>query len=467
MDSNASRQSGTPAIAGGPSIAERIAASPELQERLMARVGTAEQIEFLKFHWPFWARSNQLAPQGDWSSWLILAGRGFGKTRTGAEWVRANMCGDTPLSSGRWRHIALIAETATDARDVVVGDGKPSSDPKAGSGLLQVHPRHYRPTYEPSKRRLTWPNGAVASIYNGTEPDQLRGPQHDAAWCDELAKWQYAQETWDQLQFGLRTGTNPQVCITTTPRPIALLKEILADPGTVVTQGSTFDNSAHLSRKFLATIKRKYEGTRLGRQELNAEILEDIEGALWKRSLIDALRVKEQDLPPLERIVVAIDPNASSTEDANECGIVCAGLGSDEIAYILDDISGVMQPVEWAREAISLLNMRRGDRIIAEINNGGDMVEQVLRMIDPLVSFRSVWASRGKVTRAEPVSALYEQGRVRHVGSFPRLEDQMCAFTVNFDRREMGYSPDRVDALVWALTELMIEGPNERRLYFA
>src|SRR6185437_2831413 len=281
---------------------------------------------------------HQFAPGGECSNWLILAGRGFGKTRTGAEWVRANMCGPTPLARGRWRHIALIAETAADARDVMVGDGKAASDPKAGSGLLQIHPKAFRPTYEPSKRRLTWPNGAVASIYNGTEPDQLRGPQHDAAWCDELAKWQYAQEAWDQLQFGLRTGKNPQVCITTTPRPIQLLKQIIADPGTVVTKGSTFDNRSNLADKFLSIVVRKYGGTRLGRQELDAELLEDMEGALWKRGQIEALRVQEYQLPPLNRIVVAIDPNASSEEDSNECGIVCAGLGDDGHAYILDDV---------------------------------------------------------------------------------------------------------------------------------
>ena len=362
------------------------------------------------------------------------------------------------MHAGRWRHIALVAETANDARAVVVGDGKIPSDPTAGSGLLQVHPNDFRPKYEPSKRRLTWPNGAIATIYNGTEPDQLRGPQHDAAWCDELAKWQYAQETWDQLQFGLRTGTNPQVCITTTPRPIALLKAILKDPGTVTTGGSTFDNSNNLSEKFLMSIRRRYEGTRLGRQELEAELLEDVEGALWRRAQIEALRVKLHDLPTLNRIVVAIDPNASSEEDANECGIICAGLGIDGHAYVLDDISAVMAPHEWATKAIALYRERRADRIVAEANNGGEMVEHTLRTIDLNVSFSPVWASRGKVTRAEPVSALYEQGRVHHVGAFPRLEDQMCAFTIDFDRKEMGYSPDRVDALVWALTELMVEG---------
>jgi predicted phage terminase large subunit-like protein len=233
-----------------------------------------------------------------------------------------------------------------------------------------------------------------------------------------------------------------------------------------VTRGSTFDNSANLSAKFLSVVQRKYDGTRLGRQELYAELPEDMEGPLWKRAVIDALRVRLPDVPPLERIVVAIDPNASSHEDANECGIVCAGLGSNGQAYVLDDISGAMTPTEWARAAISHYRERRADRVIAEINDGGEMVENTLRTVDPSVSFRSVWASRGKVTRAEPISALYEQGRVHHVGAFQRLEDQMCAFTVDFDRKTMGYSPDRVDALVWALTELMIEG-GERRLLIA
>lgn len=447
------------------SRAEIVAAfPPDQRAQFWAKLGAKAKPEHLKFHWEFWGRPTQLPPPGDWSNWLILAGRGFGKTRTGAEWVRANMCGPTPLAAGRWRHVALIAETGADARDVMVGDGKAASDPSAGSGLLQIHPKHFRPTYEPSKRRLTWPNGAVASIYNGTEPDQLRGPQHDAAWCDELAKWQYAQEAWDQLQFGLRTGRNPQVCITTTPRPIGLLKQIINDPGTVATRGSTFENCGNLSPKFLATVKRKYEGTRLGRQELNAELLEDIEGALWKRALIDALRVEERQLPRLNRIVVAIDPNASSAEDSNECGIICAGLGDDGHGYILDDVSGVMAPNDWAHKAISLLNIRRGDRIVAETNNGGEMVENTLRMVDPNVPYHSVWASRGKVVRAEPITALYEQGRVHHVGSFARLEDQMCAFTIDFDRKEMGYSPDRLDALVWALTELMIVGSGRKLL---
>ncbi|MDI1342773.1 MAG: hypothetical protein PSV22_01550 [Pseudolabrys sp.] len=254
------------------------------------------------------------------------------------------------------------------------------------------------------------------------------------------------------------------LCDDTTPRPILLLKQIIAESGTVLTRGSTFDNSSNLAPKFLKTILRKYGGTRLGRQELEAELLEQAEGSLWKRALIERLRVAEYLLPPLIRIVVAIDPNASSAEDANECGIVCAGLGENGHAYVLDDISGVFAPNDWASRAIGLHRERRGDRIIAEINNGGEMVENTLRMVDPSIPYSAVWASRGKVTRAEPVSALYEQGRVHHVGPFPRLEDQMCAFTIDFDRKEMGYSPDRVDALVWALTELMIEGGGRRRL---
>jgi phage terminase large subunit-like protein len=396
---------------------------------------------------------------------LILAGRGFGKTRTGAEWVRANMCGDTPLTGGRWRHGALIAETAADARDVIVGDGKMASDPTAGSGILQVHPKDYRPQYEWSKRRITWPNGAIATLYNAVEPDQLPGPQHDAAWCDELAKWQYAQDTWDQLQFGQRLGDNPQTCITTTPRPILLLKNIMKEPGTVITRGSTLNNRANLAAKFLERIVRKYQGTGLGRQELDAEILEDLEGALWRGSVIDEYRVKLSDTPEFRRIVVAIDPATSSEDESNETGIIVAGLGADGDGDVLDDGSGIYAPLEWAREAISLYRARQADRVVAEVNNGGDPIENTLRMVDRNVSYGRVWAPKGKFIRAEPVSSLYEQGRVHHVGAFLKLEDQMCNFTADFDRKTMGYSPDRMDALVWALTELMVE-PDERRPLF-
>jgi len=415
-------------------------------------------IEKLAFDWKFWARPKQLPPLGNWINWLVLAGRGFGKTRCGAEWVRAGMCGDTPLTGGRWRHVAIIGETAADVRGVMVGDGKATSDPTAGSGLLQIHPKDYLPEYQPSVRRLTWKNGAMATIYNGSEPDQLRGPQHDAAWLDELAKWQYQKDAYDQLCFGMRTGANPQKCITTTPQPTMLLKQIIGDPGTVITRGSTYENRSNLAGQFLADIKRKYEGTRLGRQEIDAEILEDLEGALWRRSDIDKARICEADLPVLRRIVVGIDPAASSGDDANESGIVACGVDERGHAYVLDDISGVYSPEQWAREAISLYDARHADRIVIEKNNGGEMCENTLRQVRSNVSCSMVWASRGKFVRAEPVSSLYEQGRIHHVGNFLKLEDQMCSMTVDFDRKAMGYSPDRVDALVWAIYALMIEG---------
>ncbi|MBV8836736.1 MAG: DNA-packaging protein, partial [Alphaproteobacteria bacterium] len=414
----------------------------------------------LAFDWEFWARRNQLAPQlsqtgTSWATWLILAGRGFGKTRTGAEWVKANVCGDTPLTGGRYRHVALVAETASDAREVMIGDGRPTCDPAAGSGLLQIHRKDFLPRYEPSKRRLTWPNGAIATIYNATEPDQLRGPQHDAAWCDELAKWRYAQATFDQLQFGLRLGERPRLVITTTPRPIKLLKDLIADPDTAITRGATQENAHNLAPTFLRHILRRYQGTRLGRQELEAEIIDDVPGALWSRSRIEALRVAASDVPALIRVVVAIDPAASSSEDANETGIICAGLGTDGHAYVLEDRSGVMKPGGadgWAAQAIALFRGREADRIVAEVNNGGEMVEHTLRVLAPHIPYKAVHASRGKAIRAEPVSALYEQGLVHHVGAFPRLEDQLCAFTAEGE----GTSPDRLDALVWGLSELMV-----------
>lgn len=376
------------------------------------------------------------------------------------------MCGSTPLARGRYRHIALIAETAADARDVMVGDGKEPSNPNAGSGLLQVHPKEFCPRYEPSKRRLTWPNGAAATLYNAVEPEQLRGPQHDGAWCDEIFKWRYQQETWDQLQFGLRTGSDPRVVITSTPRPTPLIKFFLKDKHTHVTRGRTFDNAGNLATSFLTSIRNRYEGTTLGRQELDAEVLEGIGGALWRMSNIDANRIKLKDLPELSRIVVAIDPSVSSQENSDETGIVVAGIDSLGHGYILDDASGVMSPKEWATTAVALYRDRRADRIVAERNNGGDMVEETIRSAGENVSYRSVWASKGKFIRAEPVSALYEQNKIHHVGCFPQLEDQMCSFVVDFDRKGMGTSPDRMDALVWALTDLMVDVDDREPAFF-
>jgi phage terminase large subunit-like protein len=437
------------------------------QASFLASLSQAE-IDELEFNWSFWGRKNQFAPTGPtrngrpWQNWLILAGRGFGKTRTGAEWVRAQMCGSTPLAVGRRSHMAIIAETAKDARDVMVGDGRVSGE---GSGLLQVHPKDFRPVYEPSKRRLTYPNGGMLSIYNGSEPDQLRGPQHDGAWCDELAKWQYAPESWDQLQFGLRLGLNPQCVITTTPRAIKLIKDIVKDEATIVTHGTSLENANNLSPQFASTIMRKYAGTRLGRQEIYAEILEDVPGALWQREVIDADRIKPYDVPALKRIVVAIDPAVTSGEDADETGVICVGLDFNDHGYILEDASGRYAPNDWAKKAIAIYKARGADRIIGETNNGGDMIENTIRVVDPNISYHGVHASRGKVIRAEPASALYEQHRVHHVGAFPQLEDQMCAFTTDFDRSAAGYSPDRMDALVWALFELMLEAVPAQPLF--
>ena len=400
-------------------------------------------------HWPFWARPNQLAPDGDWLTWVILAGRGFGKTRCGSEWVRSMVCGPTPLAKGRAQRVALVAETAADGRDVMV---------EGDSGILGVHPKAFRPTYEPSKRRLTWPNGAVATIFNGTEPDQLRGPQFDLAWCDELAKWRYAQESWDMLQFGLRLGDDPRQMITTTPRPIVLLRNIMKDPRTVVTRGSTYENSANLARTFLDNIKSKYEGTRLGRQELQAEILDDVPGSLWTREGLDKNRKGPDDkLPDMQRVVVAIDPAGKSQETAisegtAETGIVVSGLGVDGRGYVLDDLSCSLSPNGWARMALSAYDLYAADAIVVETNQGGDMVKSTIQSVRPGVKVIEVHASRGKVTRAEPIAALYEQGRVSHVGTHADLEDQMVLFTpIGIAGDTTG---DRVDALVWGLTQL-------------
>jgi phage terminase large subunit-like protein len=340
-----------------------------------------------------------------------------------------------------------VAETAADARDVMV---------EGESGILAKHPPDFRPHYEPSKRRVTWPNGAMATLYNAVEPDQLRGPQHDAAWCDELAKWSYAKDTWDMLQFGLRLGERPRQIITTTPRPIPILKEIMALPGTVVTRGSTIENRGNLAPSFLAQITERYAGTRLGRQELDAEILDDNPNALWKRSMLEAARIKPEQRPALLRTVVAIDPSGTAGNDdhAADVGIVVAGRAADGKAYVLRDATCNLSPDGWARTAVSAYHNFDADRIIAERNFGGAMVAHVIRTADPKASYKEVVASRGKWVRAEPVAALYEQGRVKHVGAFPALEDELCAFGP--DGLADNRSPNRLDALVWAITELML-----------
>jgi predicted phage terminase large subunit-like protein len=343
----------------------------------------------------------------------------------------------------------LVAETAADARDVIV-DGE--------SGLLAIHPKDFRPKFEPSKRRLTWPNGVIGTLYNATEPDQLRGPQHDAAWCDELAKWRYARETWDMLQFGLRLGSNPRQVITTTPRPIPIIRELMKREGddVAVTRGSTYANEANLAEAFIKQLKDRYEGTRLGRQELNAEILDDVAGSLWTRAKLDETRRKVGDkLPGMQRVVVAIDPAAkesASDDRTSETGIIVSGFGEDGRGYVLDDQSCRLSPMGWARKAIAAYDLYQADAIVAEVNQGGEMVRTVLQAERQGLPIRTVRASRGKTTRAEPIAALYEQGRVSHVGTFPALEDQMVLFTP-FGIEGDG-AADRTDALVWALTDL-------------
>lgn len=391
---------------------------------------------------------------------MVLAGRGFGKTRMGSEWIRENVCGDTPLApppSG-WKRIALVAETAADARDVMVlGD----------SGILACHPKDYRPEWSPTNRRLRWPNGVEAWVYNATEPDQLRGPQHHAAWVDELAKFRYMQETWDQLQFGLRLGEHPRALVTTTPRPLPLIKKLVEDPDSVVTRGATLDNQANLAKNTVKQLYDRYAGTRLGRQELDGEILGDIPGALWNRDDIDAARVNEAP-EDLERVYVAVDPAASSEEGSDENGIVVVGLARDEDGYargyVLEDGSLRGTPEDWASKAVHLYRKWSADKIIAEKNNGGEMVSSVIKAQDRSVPVKLVHASRGKVVRAEPISALYEQKRVHHVGQFNELEDQMCIFSIDNVRNSSTGSPDRVDALVWGLTELFDKIAGRRRL---
>ena len=449
------------------SMAEQFSLLPQEEQDALLRDMSESQLEGLDFDWDFWSRPKQATPSGrPWATWLILAGRGFGKTLTGAQTVRRWHCGPTPLSAGESQYTAIIAETSKDARDVMI---------EGPSGIMQVHPPAFRPVYEPSKSRLTWPNGSYAYIYNATEPNQLRGPQFNKAWCDELAKFAHLQEMWDNLQMTLRRGENPQCLVTTTPRPLRFLRNLIADDTTHVTTGSSFENRGNLTSKWFETLTRKYDGTRLGRQELYAEIIDDNPYSLWKQSWIDEARIhvnKETgraQLPNWKRIVVAVDPPIKTGEDADECGIVCAALGGNDEFYVLEDASmRGLSPSEWARRAIELYHKWSADRMVAEVNQGGAMVSSVISNEDPGIMVKEVHATRGKAVRAEPISALYEQRRVHHFGILAVLEDQMCDFTSDFDRKAAGYSPDRVDALVWALTELSGQSnvviPRIRRL---
>ena len=398
----------------------------------------------------FWALPHQVAPEGAWKSWVIMGGRGAGKTRAGAEWVRAQVEGARPLDAGRAQHVALVGETFDQAREVMVfGE----------SGILACSPPDRRPDWEAGRKRLVWPNGAVAQIFSAHDPESLRGPQFDAAWVDELAKWKYAEETWDMLQFALRLGAHPQQVVTTTPRNVRVLKTILANPSTVMTHAPTEANRAYLAASFLHEVQARYAGTRQGQQELEGLLLEDVEGALWSTAAIEALRVDKA--PELDRIVVAVDPAVTSGKASDECGIVVVGAvtqGPPQTwrAYVLEDASvRGATPMQWATAAITAMERHGAERLVAEVNQGGDLVGTVLRSANPLVPFRAFRAGRGKGLRAEPVAALYEQGKVRHLRGLGKLEDQMCQMTAQgFKGRG---SPDRVDALVWALYELMLE----------
>ncbi|MFK8252239.1 DNA-packaging protein [Ancylobacter terrae] len=404
---------------------------------------------WLPHFWPVLGRPAQLPPQRqDWTTWLVLGGRGAGKTRAGAEWVRGMATGTPPFAARPVGRIALVAETMADVREVMV---------EGVSGVLAVHPRDARPKWEPTRRRLEWPNGAIAQGFSAEDPESLRGPQFDAAWCDELAKWRYAEAAWDMLQFGLRLGERPRQVVTTTPRPTALLRRLLADPSSAVTRMGTAENAANLAPGFLQTVVGRYAGTRLGRQELEGELIEDRPDALWNRAALEAAR--EDGPPPLRRIVVAVDPPASSGRRADACGLIAAGLDGEGIVHVLADESAQgLTPAQWGARAVALHHRLEADRVVVEVNQGGEMVRTILHGIDPAVPVAEVRATRGKWLRAEPVAALYERGRVRHAGLFPALEDEMADFGP--DGLSGGRSPDRLDALVWAITALAL-GPEE------
>lgn len=394
-------------------------------------------IDEIRKCWPIWARDSQLPPQGsEWAYWLILAGRGFGKTKAGASWI-IDEARQFPM------RIALVGSDPKDVREtMILGE----------SGILASSPASFMPTYNPSLGKLTWPNGSIAQVFSSEDPESLRGPQFHSMWCDEICAWGYPQETWDMLLMCLRLpradGLPPRACITTTPKPMQLLRDIMRDPLTVITRGKTLDNAANLAPATLAALKRRYEGTRLGRQELEAEVLEDIEGALWSTRLIEENRVNPNDIPRMRRIIIGVDPAVTSTNSSDETGIVVVGHGDDDVFYVMDDQSGTLSPNEWARRVAGLYDDHKADRIIAERNNGGDLVAQNMRLVSRNLPITTVSASRGKVARAEPICALYEQGRVKHVGYLDKLEKQMMGFT-----GKAGNHDDRVDALVWALTE--------------
>ncbi len=405
-------------------------------EAMVARLTDAELVALEKI-WRFWGRRDQDEPVGDWRNWVMLAGRGFGKTRTGAEWVRARVA-----HGGAEVRLALIGATERDVRGVMI---------EGDSGILSVCAPDDCPIWEPTRARLIWPSGAQAYLYSAESPERLRGPQFHFAWGDEVAAWPDAA-AWDNLQLALRLGERPRALATTTPRTTPFVRRLVAAPATIVTRGHTTDNRA-LSRHFIAAMLAEHGGTRFGRQELGGELIDDVADALWSRDLIEACRVRV--LPPVRRMIVGVDPPASSGGDA--CGIVVVGLAVDGRAYVIEDASvRGRQPDGWAAAVAGAAQRHGADRVVAEANNGGDMVGQVLRAANAALPIRLVHASRGKVARAEPVAMLYTRGSVSHVGAFPALEDELCGLVSGGGYEGPGRSPDRADACVWALTELML-----------
>lgn len=423
-------------------------ATPEEVDEFL---GSLSQNALLSLPWlfEFWALPHQLPPRGSWKTWVIMGGRGAGKTRAGSEWVRAQVEGAGPTDPGIAKRVALVGETVDQVREVMV---------MGESGIIACSPPDRRPEWQATRQQLVWPNGAVAQVFSAHDPERMRGPQFDAAWADELGKWKKGGEAWDQLQFALRLGKSPRCVVTTTPRNVQVLKAMLKNPSTVITHAPTEANRAYLAESFLAEVQARYGGTRLGRQELEGVLVEDEEGALWTPAMLERAHVAE--LPTFSRIVVAVDPPVTSTKQSDECGIVVVGADTrgdpkDWRAVVLEDASVKgASPEGWARAALAAMDRHGADRLVAEVNQGGDLVERVVRMIDPQVPFRAVHATRSKMLRAEPVAALYEQGRVAHVRGLQALEEQMCQMAATGWKGKG--SPDRLDALVWALTELMV-----------
>ncbi len=428
------------------SDAERVAMSADIDGWLEAN---KKRVPGLAWDWDFWVRDDQRAPHGDWRIWFVVAGRGFGKTRMAAEWVRAMAEQDGSL------RIALVGATMHDVRSVMI---------EGDSGLLAIAAPGKLPVFEPSLKRLVWGNGATAYCYSASEPDSLRGPQHHIGWGDEIAKWDNGQPTWDNLAMTMRLGNRPRMVSTTTPRPVPLVQSLLAQAGVAVSRGTMNANRAQLAHSYRDAMTGRYGGTRLGRQELDGELLTDIEGALWTRGMIEEARVA--DMPAMRRVVIGVDPPATNRGDA--CGIIVAGLGDDGLAYVIEDASVMRpRPEKWAMAVAGAAHRWNADCVMAESNNGGDMVTATLLAADIGLPVRSVTATRGKSARAEPVSILYAQGKVRHAGAFPALEDELCAMTLNGRYEGPGRSPDRADALVWALSELLRTpkpGPSVRWL---